>query len=229
MCRRRLTSWTYCSRAPNAPSACARRSKSWPCALWRSTGKGPWAQGAADGLATLQKAVELARPGGFVRVFVDLGPPMQTMLLRLAAQGRLAGQGALLRKIMAFETVRRIVAAFPEPQEKIETSDPASAMRAANASARRTPYRPRAGGPGALARAFEQPGDCSAAVPFPTTVKRHTVKLYDKLGVNRRRDAVDQGRKPEDPSSSLDLLFPSSWLLHLLSLFYTLWRVSLLR
>ena len=38
--------------------------------------------GAAS--AALQQAVELARPGGFIRVFVDLGPPMQTMLLRLA-------------------------------------------------------------------------------------------------------------------------------------------------
>ncbi len=40
---------------------------------------------AVAALAALQQAVELARPGGFIRVFVDLGPPMQTMLLRLAA------------------------------------------------------------------------------------------------------------------------------------------------
>ena len=40
-------------------------------------------QGKADAaVAVLRQAVELARPGSFIRVFVDLGPPVQTMLLR---------------------------------------------------------------------------------------------------------------------------------------------------
>ena len=70
------------------------------------------AQGkAVAALAALQQAVELARPGGFIRVFVDLGPPMQTMLLRLAEQG------------FAAETVRRILAAFPGLARRRETGD----------------------------------------------------------------------------------------------------------
>ncbi len=117
-CSRRLTSWTYCSRAPNAPSACAPRSMSCPCGHSRSIGKGK----TAHGLAALQKAVELARPGGFVRVFVDLGSPMRTMLLRLAGRG------------FALETIRRIVAAFPEPPTQDETSYSGSQVRAANAA-----------------------------------------------------------------------------------------------
>ena len=60
------------------------------------------AQGKAfAGLAALQQAVELARPGGFIRAFADLGSPMQAMLHRLTRQGSAA------------ETVRRILAAFP--------------------------------------------------------------------------------------------------------------------
>ena len=39
---------------------------------------------AAD--AELKQALDLARPGGFIRVFVDLGEPMQEMLRRLAEQ-----------------------------------------------------------------------------------------------------------------------------------------------
>ena len=89
---------------------------------------------AADGLAALQKAVELARPGGFVRVFVDLGPPMQTMLLRLVAQGLLRGRALLLRKIMVFgpfaaslprslSPKRRSAPVAPHPQCALPTPD----------------------------------------------------------------------------------------------------------
>ena len=38
-------------------------------------------------LAALEQAVTLAQPGGFVRVFVDLGPNMADLLGRLAAKG----------------------------------------------------------------------------------------------------------------------------------------------
>ena len=55
-----------------------------------------------DARAALQRAVELAQPGGFIRVFVDLGPPMQALLLGLVQQG------------FAVATVRRILAAFQE-------------------------------------------------------------------------------------------------------------------
>ena len=51
--------------------------------------------------AVLKQAIDLARPGGFIRVFVDLGGPMQGMLRRLADQGH------------SMETVGRILAAFP--------------------------------------------------------------------------------------------------------------------
>ena len=134
---------------------------------------------AVAAVAALQQAVELARPGGFIRVFVDLGPPMQTMLLRLAGQG------------FAAETVRRILAAFPEPQKKIATGDAGYQASRCQRQASRTPHRPRAGGPGVVARALEQQRDRPAMLGLsPTTVKRYTVNLYGKLGVNKRRDAV---------------------------------------
>ncbi len=60
---------------------------------------------AAD--AVLKQAVDLARPGGFIRVFVDLGKPMQTMLRRIAKQDHSA------------ETIRRILAAFPEDDKNL--------------------------------------------------------------------------------------------------------------
>ena len=45
-------------------------------------------QGHYDQAQTLlRRAVNLSRPGGFVRVFVDLGPQMKAMLVRLAQHG----------------------------------------------------------------------------------------------------------------------------------------------
>ncbi len=61
--------------------------------------------GAAD--FVLEQAVEMARPGGFIQVFVDLGKPMQAMLCRLEKQGH------------AGEAVGRILAAFPGGDERL--------------------------------------------------------------------------------------------------------------
>ena len=53
------------------------------------------------------QALDLARPGGFIRVFVDLGKPMQTMLRRIARQDH------------STEMIQRILAAFPEDDKNL--------------------------------------------------------------------------------------------------------------
>ena len=63
------------------------------------------AQGQAGAaLAALQQALDLAQPGGFIRVFVDLGPPLQALLQRLGTNR------------LGAEMVRPILAAFPAPK-----------------------------------------------------------------------------------------------------------------
>ena len=52
--------------------------------------------------ARLKQALDLARTGGFMRVFIDLGKPMQEMLERLAKQDPTG------------DLVPRILAAYPE-------------------------------------------------------------------------------------------------------------------
>ena len=154
---------------------------------------------AADGLAALQKAVELARPGGFVRVFVDLGSPMRTLLLRLVGRG-LVEQGRLVGRSFAAETIRsdsirtdhirRIVAAFPEPSPRSETGHSESGLRAANARLVE-PLTDRELQVLALLREHLTNKEIAKSLCLSTmTVKRHTVNLYGKLGVNSRRDAV---------------------------------------
>jgi LuxR family maltose regulon positive regulatory protein len=140
----------------------------------------------ADALAALQQAVELARPGGFIRNFVDLGPPMQTLLLRLAGQGGLAQQGFA----PPTETVRRILAAFPEPEQKIATGDAGARNRAANARLAE-PLTGRELEVLALLRERLSNKEIARMLNLsPLTVKRYTANLYGKLGVNKRLDAV---------------------------------------
>jgi LuxR family maltose regulon positive regulatory protein len=144
---------------------------------------------AVAALAALQQAVGLARPGGVIRTFIDLGPPMQTMLLGLAKQG------------FAAETVRRILAAFPEPQKKIETGHAGSRTHAANARLIE-PLTDRE--LEVLALLCERLSNKEIAHMLglsPMTVKRHTANLYGKLGVNKRWDAVIK-------AEALDLLPP---------------------
>ena len=154
-------------------------------------------QGKADAAgAALRQAVELARPGGFIRVFVDLGPPMQTMLLRLAGQG------------FAAETVRRILAAFPEPQKKIATGDTGSRSRAANARLVE-PLTDRELEVLALLR--ERLSNKEIAQPVGPFHSDREALHSQPLCKARRQQAFGrrgQSGSPRHPSSSLTALFP---------------------
>jgi LuxR family transcriptional regulator, maltose regulon positive regulatory protein len=139
---------------------------------------------AADAFAALREAVELARPGGFIRIFVDLGPPMQSMLLGGLAKQGLAEQG------FAAETVRGILVAFREPQKEIATGDAGTRLHAANARLV-DPLTDRELEVLALLRERLSNKEIARRLGLsPATVKRYTVNLYGKLGVGKRRDAV---------------------------------------
>jgi LuxR family maltose regulon positive regulatory protein len=128
--------------------------------------------------------VELARPGSSVRVFVDLGSRMQTMLLLLVQHGGLAAHGA------AAETVRRILAAFPEPPKETATGTAQSRSRAANAGLVE-PLGGRERDVLALLRDRLSDKEIADRLGSSTaTVKRHTANIYGKLGVSKRWDAV---------------------------------------
>jgi LuxR family maltose regulon positive regulatory protein len=141
------------------------------------------AQGQARGAETaLQQAIELAQPGGFVRVFVDLGPRMQAMLSRLAGQG------------FAVETIQRILAAFPDEEVRFKAED-----RAAGPMPRPSPrvvvlVEPLTGREREILTLLREPLSGKEIARRLTissqTVKRHTCNIYGKLGVHNRWDAV---------------------------------------
>jgi LuxR family maltose regulon positive regulatory protein len=102
---------------------------------------------------------------------------MQTLLLRLAGRG------------FAPETVRRILAAFPEPGGKTGSAGESRA-RAANASLLE-PLTARELEVLLLLRERLSNKEIAQMLGLSVmTVKRHTVNIYGKLGVDKRRDAV---------------------------------------
>jgi LuxR family maltose regulon positive regulatory protein len=123
---------------------------------------------AAD--ETLAQAIELAQPGGFIRLFVDLGPKMAILLNRLCAQGT------------AVDYIRHILAAFPDsrPMSNITPSQ----HLIESLTEREMEVL------GLLAQRLSNKEIAQILFISAETVKRHTINIYQKLGVESRRQAV---------------------------------------
>ncbi|MEZ4862727.1 MAG: LuxR C-terminal-related transcriptional regulator [Caldilineaceae bacterium] len=131
-------------------------------------------------LAALERAIGLAKPGGFIRTFVDLGPPMAGLLYQLLAQG------------VETAYLGRILAAFPQAIQ-----DDESALRVQQAAQTQLIEA-------LTARESEillllQEGQSNKAIArdldiSALTVKRHSINLYQKLGVNSRKQAVARAK-----------------------------------
>jgi LuxR family maltose regulon positive regulatory protein len=124
-------------------------------------------------LASLRRAVTLAEPEGYVRIFADEGPPIASLLRAAAKQG------------IARDYVRRLLAAV----NKAEDSTPASQGMIEPLSERELDVLRLLGtdlGGRDIAREL---------VVSLNTVRTHTRNIYAKLGVNNRRAAVRRARE----------------------------------
>ena len=119
-------------------------------------------------LASLARALELAEPEGYVRVFADEGPAMAA-LLRLAAQPRDAS--GYVRRLLAATVTPAAQAPAEQPLIESLSERELDVLRLLESDL---------GGP-AIARELT----VSLA-----TVRTHTSNIYAKLGVNNRRAAV---------------------------------------
>lgn len=134
--------------------------------------------GAAQ--AALQQAVELAQRGGFLRIFVDLGPPMQEML------------GQRLSQDPTGETVRRILAAFPDHPVAESPVAPFAPRWVRDGDYVVEPLTMRELEILALLREPLSGKEIANSLFISiTTFKRHTANIYGKLNVHRRREAVN--------------------------------------
>jgi LuxR family maltose regulon positive regulatory protein len=135
-------------------------------------------------LVKLTDALALAEPGGFIRVFVDLGPRMADLLTRLLE--RRVAVGYITKLLSAFTTVK--------PEAGLSASlRPAAAPCALNPSALDEPLTTREIQVLELLGQRLQDKEIASYLGIaPTTVKTHLRHLYQKLRVNSRFQAVSK-------------------------------------
>jgi LuxR family maltose regulon positive regulatory protein len=124
--------------------------------------------GGGEALVPLARALELAEPEGYVRLFLDEGRPMSTLLGAAAKEGIAAGYtGRLLAAIGTPTTGRPLTPDLVDPLSGRELD----VLRL-------------------LATELSGPEIAREFVVSLHTVRSHTKNIYAKLGVNSRRAAV---------------------------------------
>jgi LuxR family maltose regulon positive regulatory protein len=142
-------------------------------------------------LQALEQAVTLAQPGGFIRVFVDLGSVMASLLQRLAGRASDA------------KYIEQILHAFPAYPSPALHPQPLSNGLAAQAAMVEPLTSRELDVLALLAQRFSAKEIAQRLVISEGTVKRHIANIYGKLAVNNRRKAVAAavalGIMPEQP------------------------------
>jgi LuxR family maltose regulon positive regulatory protein len=133
---------------------------------------------APAALQMIEQAVRLAQPGGFIRVFVDLGPAMADLLERLA------------RRSAAVDYIRQILDAFPAASAPA-ASAPSPSRRPTIQPVLVEPLSNRELEVLALLAQRQSAKEIAQHLTISErTAKRHTANIYQKLAVNNRRAAV---------------------------------------
>jgi LuxR family maltose regulon positive regulatory protein len=137
-------------------------------------------------LAALQEAVERAAPGGALRLLVDCGPGLIGLLQKLQAAG--VAPDYIERVLAVYETPvwsPKPVAPSQQPAEdEAEPSKPVETLTNREIDVLIL-----------LAERLSDKEIANRLVLSPGTVRKHTLHIYGKLGVNNRRAAVAQARR----------------------------------
>jgi len=151
---------------------------------------------SALALTTLEKALRLAEPEGYVRVFIDEGEPMQTLLLKY--RRRLEKQ-PVQEAYSLFAYLDRLLRSFSPAEAAAATGGPPSAA-----------HRAPTAGPGGLVEpltgreleilALMASGLTNQEIARKLTVSIHTVKvhvsnIFQKLGAANRTGAVSRAQE----------------------------------
>ena len=129
-------------------------------------------------LQALAEAVALAQPGGFIRVFVDLGPAMADLLARLAVRGDATGY------------IQQVLNAFPALSASASHGLPSSSRPIPQAGLIEPLTNRELEVMALLAQRLSAKEIAQILTISERTVKRHTANIYQKLAVNSRREAI---------------------------------------
>jgi LuxR family maltose regulon positive regulatory protein len=126
-------------------------------------------------LVALEQSLAMARPGGYIRLYVDLGPDMADLLRRMQNREPFAEYIASI--LQAFAVALDHDAQSEGTKQLMEplTDREAEILEL-------------------LAKRYSNKEIAAELVISPATVKRHTINLYQKFSVNNRRDAVSAAR-----------------------------------
>jgi LuxR family maltose regulon positive regulatory protein len=124
-------------------------------------------------LSALRRALALAEPQGYVRIFADEGAPMTALVRAAAAEGAAAGHA---RRLLAVLRSREDGGSVPA-----ELVDPLSARELDVLRL--------------LGSDLDGPDIARQLFLSVNTVRTHTKNIYAKLGVNNRRAAVRRGEE----------------------------------
>jgi LuxR family maltose regulon positive regulatory protein len=134
-----------------------------------------------DALTSLERAVVLAQPGGFIRSFVDAGPALRLLLRRLSQRG--VAPDYLSQVLTAFDTVPQTESppgTTPTPREAgtidLLTSREEEILHL-------------------MGEGMTNQEIANELVISLYTVKRHATNIYNKLNVSNRRQAVLTARQ----------------------------------
>jgi LuxR family maltose regulon positive regulatory protein len=122
-------------------------------------------------LATLEQSLALARPGGFIRLYADIGPDMADLLRRMQYQEPFVEYIASILQAFAYASDHAA-----QPEGKKQLMEPLTDREAEILEL--------------LAKRYSNKEIAAELVISPATVKGHTINLYKKLSVHKRRDAV---------------------------------------
>ena len=134
---------------------------------------------ATGAFRVLERALTLAEPGGYVRIFVDEGPPMARLLYDAGTRG------------IAPDYARRLLAAFPMAEP--EPSRPSIAQDAQSGLIEPLSQR-ELEVLQLIAEGLSNREIASKLYVSLNTVKGHTRHIYGKLGVNNRTQASVRAR-----------------------------------
>jgi LuxR family maltose regulon positive regulatory protein len=131
-------------------------------------------------MSTLEQALAFAQAGGFIRIFVDEGPPMARLLYDALSRG------------ISPDYVRRLLAAFPKPvpemagaahiqSPKSELIEPLSEREFEVLQL--------------IAEGLTNQEIATRLFLSLNTVKTHTRNIYGKLNVHRRTQAIARSQE----------------------------------